>query len=362
LTLILDRSDSADPQTHVFIVGVGRYPAKGAALPEAELSAAAFASWVLSRHTLGVAPLGSVELLLSCRTFDDGTRVHAIDAPTVTAIDDAFQRWYARCDTHVRNVAIFYFCGHGMESHTSLILGEDFRTVNGTYTRGAIDANATITQMAACNARTQLFLLDCCRDEAVTAPVFPPGNLGHVLKGGPMKNNFRDAKVLRAASRGRQAYARRGEVTFFTSALIACLDGFGADRRNGARWNVTGHSLDEALRLYRWYPTLPGKSLTFCNEGGETSTDLYGDVHETEVSQALTYVTLSREDALTNATLTITPSPPGTSMQRTPRTRPWVVPLDPGEYEFSAFWSNPASTCAERHVVRAPRYVSALRV
>jgi hypothetical protein len=75
------------------------------------------------------APLGSIELLLSPATInyelpDGGFK--QVDAATTPNIQAAFNNWYARANKSEKNVAVFYFCGHGLESDVTLLLLEDF--------------------------------------------------------------------------------------------------------------------------------------------------------------------------------------------------------------------------------------------
>jgi hypothetical protein len=256
-----------------------------------------------------------------------------------------------------------YFCGHGIQAHSALLLAEDIELEGNVYRKGAIDADGTFSRMVHCRARTQIFFLDCCRDEWNTI-TFKPDNLPRVLT--PPRRDlpeWRDAVALRAASEGRQAYGEPGKITFFSEALISCLNGFAANRRVGERWSVTAHSLHESMRMYRWLPVLPpGYELSF-EATTHTSTDTFGDVHETDPRNVLTYFGIRPEEALTGADLAIVAGAPQSAQLRGPRPAPWVLVLDPGLYEFHA--SFPALAyhgCSKERKVRVPRCSLLLKV
>src|SRR5262249_32590911 len=115
------------PKTHAFIVGVGRYrhllgggderpgiPAL-AQLTSPPISARGLADCLIGALNNPTAPLGSVELLLSEGAGKPkylpptpGATPITIERATSERIRGAFDRWYARCDAHKDNVALFY--------------------------------------------------------------------------------------------------------------------------------------------------------------------------------------------------------------------------------------------------------------
>jgi hypothetical protein len=98
------------------------------------LSAVALASWFLGRQnpTPGAtgfhnpnAPLATVEMLFSPSqpyTRPDSAEV-LVEAATRANIAQGFERWLERAAAHDENVAVFYFCGHGVMQRLLATLG-----------------------------------------------------------------------------------------------------------------------------------------------------------------------------------------------------------------------------------------------
>jgi len=186
--------DAAKPQTHAIVIGVGDYPhLRGGSLYDAAaspvtmglkqltspvVSATAFANWLVTKHSNPAAPLGSVELLLSPGDYqppgDDAPRV-TVETATMENIQNAFDRWYERCDTlngkahdaAKDNVGIFYFCGHGVEYEVLALLPEDFGASKNRPWDTSIDFTKTWYGMGDCKAQTQCYFIDACREAAI---------------------------------------------------------------------------------------------------------------------------------------------------------------------------------------------------
>jgi hypothetical protein len=158
-TVYTSQEAARDPRavgTHVLIVGVGEYPSLLGGDPTRSLddpmslkqlssppeSAKALASWFLGRqggaspapagfHNPG-APLVTVEMLLSpgqTYTRPDGTPV-PVEAATRANIARRFDFWSERAAAHADNVAVFYFCGHGVMGANDYLLPADFGVVS----------------------------------------------------------------------------------------------------------------------------------------------------------------------------------------------------------------------------------------
>lgn len=144
-----NRTNVNSAGTHVLIVGVGEYPCLLGGdsvrlldkpmglgqLSSPPLSAVALADWFIGRQTLGPevdepvgfhnpnAPLASVEMLVSpglsyqCR---DCTNV-AVEPTTRDNIDCSYGAWVERAKSHAGNIAVFYFCGHGIAGSSDYI-------------------------------------------------------------------------------------------------------------------------------------------------------------------------------------------------------------------------------------------------
>ena len=140
MTIIHD-ADARGPGTHALVIGVGKYRhLRGGEMPRKQnlglgqiksppISAMAFADWLLSEHQNPAAPAGSVELLLSpaqSYQLSSGQSIY-IESATMANVEAAFFRWYEHCTAHNDNVAIFYFCGHGVKKTDLFLLPRGFR-------------------------------------------------------------------------------------------------------------------------------------------------------------------------------------------------------------------------------------------
>lgn len=255
MTTILENIEVEKPHTHVFIIGVGEYPhlldGKGPVLDNPmrlkqltspPISAKAFGDWILKNLNNPDAPLGSVELLLSPADKyvrpQDGEQF-SVEAATMKKIKLAFDKWYERCNSHKDNVAIFYFCGHGLEKVVDypLLLTEDFGESEIRLWENAIDFHSTFLGMARCQAKIQCYFIDACRQTPpelqeiqqirATALVHPS-----------ISQKQREVLKLFATNTNQSAYGPYNQVTRFTDALINCLNGLGSEKHK-KQWLVT---------------------------------------------------------------------------------------------------------------------------
>ncbi|PPK71100.1 caspase family protein [Actinokineospora auranticolor] len=250
------------PRTHALVIGVGRYPhcepGSGHAHLEAALarrfggltappaSAVRVAEWLVTAQRADpIAPLGSVELLAS---DTPGT-----DAPTFEAVRAAFDRWYARCDSHEDNVALFFFSGHGCAGTHQLALLEDLGAVSHRFFANAIDIDRFVDAMAKCRARTQCFFVDACR---TTPPelLTMSGVDTNVLLQPSVHRRAREMCTIFATEPQTEALGVAGGTTIFTEALLAALDGAAAVRRDATGpWCVeTGRIAPAVNSLLAW--------------------------------------------------------------------------------------------------------------
>jgi Caspase domain len=259
VTLVVDRGQDG-PRVHALCVAVGAYrhlprgheEVKHNTLGLKQLSgpppsALAFVDWLASHLTHPSAQLGTIELLLSpAQTWPqprDG--FIQVEMPSLLNTVAAFERWYGRCDSNEGNVALFYFCGHGVEKDSQYLLLEDFGRSELRLLENSVDVGATYLGMARSRARAQYFFVDACREI--------PFDLLNMLRGDartliePQYGDPRqDTALLFATSGGAKAYGRRDSPTRFTEALIRALGGLGG-RRVGDRWVVDYSGLHLAV-------------------------------------------------------------------------------------------------------------------
>ncbi|MFO0744192.1 MAG: caspase family protein [Myxococcota bacterium] len=239
----------ADPATHVLAIGVADYPLLAAdiaagvsppyglrpvssPIPSVRDFAAFFES---GEYRNDSAPLGSV---------------FRLESPDIDQIADGVASWFARCDAHADNVAVFYFCGHGFQRGGEIAgLANDFGRSQPPLSRlrEALNLTELVDAMARCRASRQWFVFDCCRDipEDLAQTI---GNFGapilDVLHAPP--NPGRVSPVMYATGATSAAFGVKERPTRFTAALLRALRGPGADEDAGA-WRVDVFSLQKAV-------------------------------------------------------------------------------------------------------------------
>lgn len=265
------------PQTHVLVIGVSAYPHLSGGdlhasqpatksfglnqLTSPAVSATSLTDWLLTHHHNPAAPLGSIELLLSPTAYTPSDSAEArlgvapgtslaVEEARFNSIKAATSRWFLRTDTHEDNVALFYFCGHGLEASDQYLLPADFGADPLDWTANIINFTTTYRNLERGKAKTQCFFLDACRDRPSDLQAQAAmGPLGQPLIG-PQSGvaHERDAPIYLAAAPRRSAAGLPGQKSFFTSALIQCLNGMGARQLGSVHAPIDHESLRPALR------------------------------------------------------------------------------------------------------------------
>jgi hypothetical protein len=279
-------------------------------------------------------------VLLSPGTFNAaGVPPMAVERATLANIIAAFNRWYQRCSMKKENVAIFFFSGHGLEKEIQILLAEDFGDpAVGNLWHNSIDFTSSWYGMAECAAATQCYYIDSCRETPLDLLRTSNAN-AYVLKTTQLLQfPDRDAYVLKAAAPGKKAYGPSNAPSYFTDALVRCLNGVGAAYWNGNCWKVTTASLTDAVtRMVRRTKPAGGQKLT-CTRGGESS--FTGEIHEfTGTATVMAQVSCDPGDALSQATLSLNDGT--TPRTRAPNPEPWEVDVQSGQYDVSAAFPGP---------------------
>jgi hypothetical protein len=249
------------PRTHVLIIGVGAYKHLPGGSEERSdlsyglgqlsspvLSALALAEWIVEDFN-PVAPLGSVELLVSPSQNFSTPKIGSeqIEIATLDAIKKSFDRWDARCNTHRDNIAVFYFCGHGLSLQTLVLLPCDFGADSNEWNH-AIDFRKTYRAMSQNKAFTQCYILDTCQQG--TLDLLNESEFGgQSLKRSTVVGGYysRTALVLEAATRGRRAFAEKNKISYFTETLLDALKGKAASKQSGGSWAVDTDTLGKSV-------------------------------------------------------------------------------------------------------------------
>lgn len=270
MTTVFHR-DGDGPRTHVFVVGVGRYPhcGRGSAhtgdhgrvarsikdLSCAVPSAVHVAEALVELFTDdSERPLGSMELLLSA---DEPVTFEGVEVAPATFdnVQEAYGRWSQRGGEHPGNLTIFYFCGHGvhLRSGDALLL-EDLGRTRAAFFDGMFDFARTRRAMDANQAGIQCYFVDACRDlpEPIAEFDVVPRALDTPRAGHPAK----DAPVVHAALPGQVAYSEPERPTPFATAIVQALRGSAASQEQ--HWQIDTLSLVPTInRMMRWnaHPT-----------------------------------------------------------------------------------------------------------
>lgn len=342
----------AGPHTHALVIGVGSYAhlPDGSGKPLADawglrqlssppVSAVAFARWLLQDLNNPVAPLGSVELLTSPpKQIPVGDQLLMTEPARMANINEAFGRWYERSNSHKGNVAIFYFCGHGIVKANLALLAEDFGSNPFVLFENAIDFELTHRGMADCQAQTQLFIADSCRqvpkqvlDQLAFHPV--PLKDPKVTGGNPS-----DAPRMYATGMDAAAWGRPEQPSLFTQALLETLAGKGSRRESQNTWVIRTGSLYQTNQVLLRSKGQPPESPQECVVGGELSGNSM--LHQLR-SAPMVPVTIGcdPEDAISEADLTLAGKK---QYRRAPADRNWTLDVEADKYQVDATFKSRA--------------------
>ncbi len=232
------------PGVHALIIGVGRYPYLTGKhlefdgyrdLTSAPVSALHFMQKLVDTDVAEWAvPVASVDVLLSpTRTLVNHTGTHVdVADPTRENIQEAFQHWLNRCASHPENIGVFYFCGHGVQAESQVLLASDFARFDDSPFMGAFAYDVSRDGILQFGPPTQCVFIDACRvplTEQVrllnrgvsalkTADAFGERSCLHDLTlRAPLFDVMEAPPNLTGYS--------DGVVSYFTSALTRALDG-----------------------------------------------------------------------------------------------------------------------------------------
>ena len=285
MTLLYSRA-VAGPATHAFVVGVGNFPyaAQGANeflrdvpnLPSAADSAKLMCDWLLVNRDNLVAPLASLEVLISDPT-DAANRYPwqpeiAIDSATPGNVDTAGRRWLTNFPAGSQNVAFFFACGHGASLTAEPVLFLDALNLDPVNEW----PNVHVASMARAlrlhpNIESAYIFIDACGQKVKEFELCPPENRQPTVFYAPVPYGATGAnKVMltSAAPEGQLAYDSPLSVRYFpanagvpigrlTQTLMMALNGSSVRSYRG-RWAVNSTGLRDDLKLLKqfYFPNL----------------------------------------------------------------------------------------------------------
>ena len=282
MPLFHDAQRGEQPSVHALIIGVGGYvhlPGNSALktkihkqvgrlqpLISPPRSAREFAEW-LTHSKEWPQPLGTIDLLISPEPSDTGFTLPANVRPaTISNVRQAFSDWLDRCNEATDNVAVFYFCGHGMEKADHYLLAEDFGANPNDEWLGSFAFDQTREAFHKCQAQTQCFFVDACRQMTPEMLTNEPNSSALTSRDWTAKDCLNDL-TLKAAVGKEMAFGPKltsnapgfgpnntAGISYFTQALIRSLDGAAAIRQ-GKQWQVQtseiAANINKVLRLVK---------------------------------------------------------------------------------------------------------------
>jgi len=284
MTTLIDNHHPG-PALHALVVGVGDYPhlpggpqhVVGDAadtwglgqLSSPPLSAFAFLDWLLDEFKLPAVgpeparPLGSVEAVVSQVGGLAQYRGKDLERASYASFVVAFNRFFARANTHEDSIALFYFCGHGVQkgAWTGLVF-DDFNSQPLSLRSHVLNYGDFELGMDQCLARRQVFVLDACRNtpKKVLEQVGEGKGMNPVEPAEPPTERDRHYPVYRATTSNQPAYALSGRPSRFTQALLRALRGSACEPVNGG-WAVQADTVvryvSDLLALDERLNTLP---------------------------------------------------------------------------------------------------------
>jgi hypothetical protein len=373
--------------THALVIGVGHYPhlpgggAKTFANPDgmAQLaspprSARAVARWLIEEYDCPNKPLGSVALLTSekgpakfeARPRGKGKKKVSVApaAAAMPAVKQAILDWHQRGNANPDHLLLFYFCGHGIAAGVELaLLMSDFGAKPQAPLDGALDFRRFHTNMEECVARHQCYFIDACR----VGSALLKGNNG--FSGDPViqwtgvatnpNGQLRLGPILYSTLAEASAYARTGQVSIFTEALLDCLAGAGSGDESGP-WEVQVTVLQRALtRLLREASEALGVPLAQIPQGY-----IPGDITLNTVANPVVPVFVRVDPSAAHALATLRCENSTKKEQRPPNAAVWRLSVPTGKYSFFADFKTPnyKPVALEDEIVRPPFWGKLLKV
>ena len=356
MTVLLD-DGASQPGTHVLIIGVGAYAflkgGKGAEfkhhmsmgqLSSPPESAAELTEWFLDAadgfHNPD-RPLRSLQLL--CSSDEEvswpapggGTPV---ERATTANVKKAIAAWVSRASRDEDNLALFYFCGHGLsfgQTQNSLLLEGWGENILDPMSDALAFDEMRLGLMQQCKARHQCHFVDACRSIPTKdyREVFGTRTGEPVVAGG-VSSRIRNkiAPVYFATGLASAAYGLDKQPSLFAQGLLLAFRG-AASRDADDHWDVSVSAMAEGINKGVESLSLQTQP-QYCQplEAGQ-SLLLHRLRRDPEV---IVKVWTRDETLLGKAVLAYTSAATTLRKEREPRAVPWWVPLPLGSYDFEA--------------------------
>ncbi len=353
MPLLIDKP-ATGAQTHVLIIGVGGYPylADGAfekpqkfdgaqllgQLSSPPVSAEAFFNTVIELDELEawIKPLGSVDVLIS--NPPNSNQVLAGYSPENVSMENikkSYRQWKKRCDTNPDNVAIFYFCGHGLDKGEHFLLAEDFGEEPDNPWEGSFAFDMTRRAFFSCKAETQLFFIDACRQ--VTSGMLKTDlPLNPIEAPGILAKDCLYNLTQKAAAANESAYGKKNEVSFYTKALINALMGDAVSNDTG-EWCVDTGRIASQMNAFL-QKVAPGQG--YPQRCISTTSDVTQIIRFAETPLVPVTISCAPDAAQRLAELSYLNLNTNQGENRPPQNDPWNIKVKAGIYRVEARFAN----------------------
>lgn len=285
MALIFDNREQGEPGVHVILIGVGTFAdARAADLLEGDApgsfadletplhSIEAFAGWLQTELDVADTPLRTLRGLGASSRRTSGL---GVTRPTFDNIAREVGEWSDDVDTHEDNLAIFYFCGHGLRiGEMQLLLAEDFGSNSRAPFEDSIEPELLANAMRQMKARRQIFLIDACSTEVPFSRRYENVRPRTIVQEARNENLAKSEQCLiRASKLGTRAFGSASGPSLFMDAFLRAMKGAGAVSAERRQWVISTDMLRMALSwLIQLRPEGVGQEVSF--GGGTLSTSV----------------------------------------------------------------------------------------
>jgi hypothetical protein len=218
-------------------------------------SAFAIADWFLNEFQNADASLGTLTMLVSQKgqaVYPFRGKKHQLSPAKLKPVKTAMAQWRDVFESHPENMAVFYFCGHGVSfGQKAAMLLSDFGDPSSAY-EGAIDLDNLRGTMRNAQPSKQLFIVDCCRTKADSLydnEAAIGGRVLSVVPAGHTLGSMVKQCVMLPTIDGEQAFGVANDVSVFTSAFLDAVRFAGFNDSTGNWVSTTLLILDAISRL-----------------------------------------------------------------------------------------------------------------
>jgi hypothetical protein len=262
LTVIYER-DVPGPKTHAFVIGCGRFPGLDGALaqrlPQTVAGAHAFIQFLEREADNFIAPLATIEVLLSDPAFQAGQdrfaragRAHdrraddQVDSATRENARTAGNRWRDQCQPG--DHMIFYMASHGVADGEARAMGvlEDINTSPHQRWHETVNVASLARGLPQLDPGAGWIFLDACQTlyPEVLQYVEGVASLSWItVDVVALASRPKNAVALGGSRYGEAAWAPAQGAPYFTQALLHGLEGACVQAEEHLGWAVNSRPL-----------------------------------------------------------------------------------------------------------------------